>query len=154
MDWKSKLIAIANRLRIVGIIIFVLILVAAGWQVYIIIRNSTGMNASHTAVAWFTAFDRGDYDTVYNLTAKADLVDLYGRPISREAFTRQLARLHDPVLKMSNIQANLIYETRGRQYFAVTWKSGSGTLSVTRVVVEVRSENNQWVVTCPFAIKL
>ncbi|MHB9034579.1 MAG: NTF2-like N-terminal transpeptidase domain-containing protein [Anaerolineae bacterium] len=156
MNWKQNLMAIAHRLRIVGIIIFILILGAGAYEVYGILRESTGMNPSKTATAWFNALSQGDYATVYALTAKADLTDIYGRQITQGEFNQQLQRLTGSErLPITLVETKKLFETRGRMYYAVTLHSTlGGTERESRVVVEIRKENNNWVLTYPFGIIL
>ncbi len=156
MNWKQKLLAIAHRLRIVGIIIFVLIIVAGGWEVYGILQENTGMNPSKTAIAWFEALSKGDYATVYTLTAKSDLTDIYGRQITQGEFNQQLKKITgEQRMPITLIETQKLYETRGRMYYAVTLHSTvGGTAGTSRVVVEIRKEDDAWVLTYPFAIIL
>lgn len=156
MTWKEKLVAMGRRLRIVGVIIFVLILAAGAWQVYQVLRDSTGMGPAKTAAAWFQALADGDHAKVYALTAKADLTDIYGRPITASEFNSQLQRVTGGgTLALTSISTSKLFETRGRLYYAVTLHSKvGGTARQSRVVVEIRKEGNNWVVTYPFAIIL
>ena len=156
MTWKDKLLAIARRLRIVGVIIFVLIVIAGGWEVYGILQESTGLNPGRTATAWFEALARGDYATVYSLTAKSDLTDIYGRQITQGEFNEQLEKLTggEP-LPFTKVETKKLYENKGRQYYNVfLYSSVGGTERQSRVIVEIRKENNNWVMTYPFGIIL
>lgn len=156
MTWKEKLLGIAHRLRIAGIIIFVLIAVAGGWQLYGILRESTGMNPGRTAVAWFEALAQGDYATVYKLTAKSDLTDIYGRQITPGEFSQQLEKLTGgEKLPITQIETRKLFEDKGRLYYSVTLHSNVGGIErESRIVVEIRKEDNNWVMTYPFGIIL
>jgi hypothetical protein len=153
---KARLMAISRRLKIVGIIIFVLIIAAGAYQLYGMWSESTGMNPSKTVKAYFLALSQQDYNQVYALTAKADLTDIYGRQITEGEFIQQLKKLTgEQPLPFTSFDTSKLFETRGRLYFAVTLHSMVGnTESSSRIVVEVRKEGVNWVVTFPFGIIL
>ncbi|MHB1356137.1 MAG: hypothetical protein ACYCZF_09205 [Anaerolineae bacterium] len=156
MTLKARLMAISRRLKIVGVIIFILIIAAGAYQLYGIWRESTGMNPSKTVKAYFVAFSQQDYNQVYALTAKGDLTDIYGRQITEGEFIAQLKKLTGAQpLPFTSFDTSKLFETRGRLYYSVTLHSLVGKVEgKSRLVVEVRKEGLNWVVTFPFGIVL
>lgn len=156
MTLKVRLMAISRRLKIVGVIIFVLIIAAGAYQLYGMWSENTGMNPSKTVNAYFIALSQQDYEQVYALTAKADLTDIYGRQITEGEFISQLQQLTgQQPLPITSIDAAKLFESRGRLYYAVTLHSLIGKdEGKSRIVVEVRKEGVNWVLTFPFGIIL
>lgn len=149
---------IANTIRWVAALIIFVVIGMAAYQVYDFYRNR--LNISSTAEkavqSYFEALAVGNYEEVYRLTAKADLTDIYGRPITKDEFIDELRRVTGGrQLPLRVGQMVRVAEHKGSRVYAVTLQSNvGGATGQSRLLVEVRREGNGWVVCYPFGIFL
>jgi hypothetical protein len=143
-------------MRFGALVIILAVLGVVVYQLYDFYHDKVGYTPSRAIEDYFHALAAGDYDEVYRLTAKTDLTDIYGRPITKDEFIAQLVRVTGGrQLPFRSIEMVKIHERQGSQLYLVKLQSSmAGGAGQARVVVEVRREGKIWVVTYPFAIML
>ncbi len=100
---------------------------------------------------YFTALGDGEYDTMYEMTPDADLMVL-GRKLSRGDFANQVEELlAGEEMEMDEIELERIAQRGEYHYFRVVlhYRLG-GTGKVTRLLVELTREEQDWKITYPF----
>ncbi|HHX64421.1 MAG TPA: hypothetical protein GX702_05975 [Chloroflexi bacterium] len=142
------------RLRIAGVIILLAVLVMGAFQLYDFYKVRVGVTPVKTIESYFVALGQGNYDEVYRLTSKQHLTDIYGRPITQDEFRDQLRKLTGGRnLPFERIETARIFDRSGSHFYRVTLHSTiGGRAGQSSVVVEVRREENTWVILYPFAI--
>jgi hypothetical protein len=114
-----------------------------------------GPTAERAIDKYFGSLAEGDYATMYEMTADSDLMVL-GRKISEREFasrTEELLGGHD--LELKQIETERIAQRGQYHYFAVTLHYELGhTGKVTRLLVELRRDGDDWKVTYPFTPSL
>jgi|YNPNPStandDraft_1061719.scaffolds.fasta_scaffold91835_1 hypothetical protein len=142
--------------RLVSILILLLIVGVIVYQLYAFYQDKIGFTPTKAIEDYFNALAKGNDEEVYRLTAKKDLTDLYGRPITKGEFLNQLQKVRGShPLPLTRVEATKIAERQGVRYYLVKiYASVGGTTTSSRVVVEVRREDKSWVVSYPFAIVL
>ena len=142
--------------RLVGILILVAVLGVVIYQLYIFYSDKVGYTADKAIATYFTALSQGNYEQVYQLTAQEELTDIYGRPITKSEFFKQLrAVTGEQRLDYTRIEARKLLDTRGVRYYEVTLQSSvGGATGSSRVLLEVRRAGNGWIIKYPFAIML
>jgi hypothetical protein len=114
-----------------------------------------GPTAERAIDRYFGSLAEGDYATMYEMTADSDLMVL-GRKISEREFasrTEELLGGHD--LELKQIETERIAQRGQYHYFAVTLHYELGhTGKVTRLLVELRRDGDDWKVTYPFTPSL
>jgi hypothetical protein len=147
---------VVNIARIAGAIALVAIAVTGVLQLIDFYRNEVGLSAPDAAETYVNALLAGNLDTVYTMTDKARLTDLYGRPVGRTEFMAQAREVvgADP-LAVESVQANKLYVQDGVHYYVVdiTFPSGAPAQS-KRLLLELRNEEGTWLVTWPFGLTL
>ena len=156
MTLAKKLERLSLITRIVGIAILVGLLGIIVYQLYDFYSDKVGFTPTDAVEAYLDALARGNYQEVYRLTYKADLTDIYGRPITQGEFFDQLEKLTGGRrLPFRRIEATKLFERQGVRYYEVKLSSSvGGTLGESKLLVQVRRENGGWAVTYPFAIIL
>ena len=150
--WKR----LSSMIRLASILILVALLAFVAFQVYEFYTERMGLKPRKTIETYFGALAEGDYQEVYRLTAKQNLTDIYGRPITEDEFLQQLQKLTGGKrFAFSHIETVKLFEKRRSQYYAVSLHSSVGeTEGESRLVVETLREGNTWVLRYPFAIVL
>jgi hypothetical protein len=153
---REKLRRLSATVRIAGIAILVLLLGYAGYQVYDFYRDKVGVTPTKTITAYFQSLAQGNYEEVYRLTAKQGLTDIYGRPITKDEFLQQIEKVTgDRRMPFTTVEATKLLSKQSAYYYVVKLHSTvGGADQVGRLVVEVRREDNVWVLAYPFAIVL
>ena len=153
---QKKLRKYISVARLGGIVVIVALLAFIGYQLYDFYRDKIGFTPVRAIESYFGALSRGEYEAVFQLTAKEHLTDIYGRPITEGEFVEQLKGLTGGHrLPFHTIEATKLFDRSGVRYYLVTLHSSlGGTPGTSRILVEVRRENNTWVLTYPFAIVL
>ncbi|MHB0856970.1 MAG: hypothetical protein ACYC5M_05300 [Anaerolineae bacterium] len=143
-------------MRLAGAALLLLVLGTVVYQLYDFYVDKLGVTPTKTITAYFDSMARGDYDEVYRLTAKADLTDIYGRPITQGEFRSQLREMTGgSTLPFRSVEVTKLSDAKGSRFYLVKLHADvGGTSGVSRMVVEVRREGKLWVVTYPFAIML
>jgi len=156
MTLAKKLKRLSLMVRIGGIAILVALLGIIGYQLYDFYSDKIGFTPTDAIESYLNALARGDYQEVYRLTCKADLTDIYGRPITQGEFFDQLEKLTGGRgLPFRRIEATKLFERRDVRYYEVKLSSSvGGTPGESRLLIQVRREDGGWVVTYPFAIML
>ncbi len=151
-NWRR----ISNTIRWVAALILFVVIGMAAYQVYDFYRDRVGTTAEKAVQTYFEALVAGNYEEVYRLTAKSDLTDIYGRPITKDEFIEQLRRLTGGrQLPLRVGQMIKLAEHKESRVYAVTLQSNmGGTSGQSRLLVEVRREGKDWVVCYPFGIFL
>jgi len=151
-NWRR----ISNTIRWVAVLIILVVIGMAAYQVYDFYRDRVGTTAEKAVQAYFSALAAGNYEEVYRLTAKDNLTDIYGRPITKDEFIEQLRRLTGGrQLPLRVGQMVKLAEHKGARVYAVTLQSDMGGASgQSRLLVEVRRAGNGWVILYPFGIFL
>jgi len=151
-------IGFSRRMRILSIFIIILLV---GYVIYLGYDyyskgGVVGQTANKAIEQYFGALSQGNYEEVYRLTAKENLTDIYGRRITEGEFISQLKKLTgDHALPFRNVEITKIYEHRNVAFYEAKLHSMVGNAAgVSRLIIEVRREDNVWVVTYPFAIML
>jgi hypothetical protein len=142
--------------RIIGIAMLVALLGFVAYQLYDFYRDKVGFTPTKTITAWVEALGQGNYQEVYRLTAKQNLTDIYGRPITQDEFIAQVKKVTgERQMPFTTVEtAKLLYK-QGAYYYVVKLHSTvGGTDSISRLVIEVRREGKEWLVAYPFAIVL
>ena len=152
----DKIRRYARIARIIGILVIVGLVGVVIYQVYDFYDERVGFTPTDAIQQYFQALAQGDYDEVYRLTAKENLTDIYGRPITRGEFVRQLDQLTgEQQLPFALIETTKITDVDGRYYYVVILHSTvGGETRTSRLVLEVQREGDIWVVKYPFAIVL
>ena len=152
----EKLKRYSMMARVLGVVIIVGLLAAIGYYLYGFYSNKVGFTAEKAITAYFDALARGDYAQVYTLTAKEDLTDIYGRPITKGEFIEQLRALTDGhKLPFSSVESTKLFERQGVRYYSVTLHSFVGGISGTsKVLIQIWRVDRSWVIEYPFAIVL
>lgn len=124
----------------------------AGYRWY---QQRYGSTAERALERYFTALGDGEYDVMYEMTPDADLMVL-GRKLSQRDFTSRVEELlGGEEMEMEEIELERIAQRGEYQYFRVAlhYRLG-GTGKVTRLLVELRPEGEDWKVTYPFTPSL
>ncbi len=157
-DFRIWFVGFSRRISILATLIIILLI---GYVVYLVydFYNKGGMvgqTPNKAITQYFDALAQGDYEQIYLLTAKDSLTDIYGRRITEGEFISQLKKLTgDHALPFRNVEITKIYENRDVGYYEVKLHSMVGdTAGTSRLVLEVRREDDAWLVTYPFAIML
>ena len=118
--------------------------------------DKVGATAGKAVVAYVEALSTGDHATVYRLTAKDRLTDIYGRPITEGEFLRQLrAVTGGSTLPLRVAKATELYSQGDIRVFAVQLDATvGGAQGGGRLLLEVSRQDGTWLVTYPFAIVL
>ena len=142
--------------RLIGILILLVVLVLAGYQVYDFYRDKVGVTPTKTISAYFDALGQGNYAEVYRLTAKDSLTDIYGRPLTRAEFIQQLERvMGGRQMPFTSVETFKLIDKQGSYYYVVKVHSTlGGPDRASRLVIEVKREDDIWAVSYPFAIVL
>ena len=153
---QKKLLKYLSVARLGGIVVIAALLAFIGYQLYDFYRERIGLTPVRAIETYFGALSKGEFGAVYQLTAKENLTDIYGRPITEGEFIEQLENLtggHRLPFRM--VEATKLFDRSGLRYYLVTLQSSlGGAPGTSRVLVEVRRENDTWVLTYPFAIVL
>jgi hypothetical protein len=136
-----------------AILVFVIavgLYMAYGWY-----QQRYGATPERAIERYFSALGDGEYDVMYDMTPDADLMVL-GRKLSRREFA---ARVEDLLggeeLEMEKIDVEPIAQRAEYSYYRVSLHYRLGdTGKVTRILVEVRREGEDWKVTYPFTPSL
>jgi len=152
INWKR----LSLMTRLIGILILLVVVGLGAYQLYDFYRDKVGVTPTKTISTYFEALGQRNYDEVYRLTAKDDLTDIYGRPITRDEFLTQLNRvMGDREMPFTSVETFKLVDKQGSFYYVVKVHSTmGGTDRVNRMVVEVKREGQIWVVVYPFAIVL
>ncbi len=152
----EKLSRIARIMRLAGILVLVGVLAVAAYQLYAFYTQKVVFSADRTIEAYFSALASGNYGEVYRLTAKEELTDLYGRPITQDEFVEQLQGVTGGRrMPFEKITATKLFQAQEATFYAVTLQSAmAGGSGVSRVVIEARRQGNAWQIVYPFAILL
>lgn len=151
--WKRYFAGI----RALGVLIILGLVAVVGYQVYYFYSERVmGATSLKTIETYFGALGQGNYQEVYRLTSKAYLTDIYGRPITEGEFIEQLKSLTGGhKLPFGRIEATKLFEREGSRYYLVKlYSTVGGKTATSRILVELRTEGNIWVVVYPFAIML
>lgn len=142
--------------RIVGVVIILGVLGVVGYQLYDFYRDKVGFTPVRAIETYFVSLAQGNYEEVYRLTYKGDLVDIYGRPITEGEFIDQLRKVTgDRRLPFRLIETTQLLEKQGVRYYRVTLHSSvGGSPGKSELVVQIRREGATWVISYPFAIIL
>ncbi len=145
-----------TRLRVAAVLILVVIALFGAYEVWDFYRDKVGFTPSAAVKVYFFSLGDRNYEEVYRLTAKSDLTDIYGRPITKAEFIGQLRRLSgDQAIPFTMVETQKLWDDRASYYYAVTLHSTvNGQPTQSRILAEVRREGKTWVVTYPFAIVL
>ena len=156
MTLAKKLKRLSLMVRIGGIAILVALLGIIGYQLYDFYSDKIGFTPTDAIESYLNALARGNHQEVYRLTYKADLTDIYGRPITQGEFFDQLEKLTGGRgLPFRRIEATKLFERRDVRYYEVKLSSSvGGTPGESRLLIQMRREDGGWVVTYPFAIML
>lgn len=114
-----------------------------------------GATAERALERYFTALAQGDYGIMYEMTPSEDLMVL-GRKLSEEEFKAQVEELLDgKEMQIEEMRLDRIARRGEYHYFRVSLHySLGGTGKATRLLVELRSEDQNWKVTYPFSPSL
>jgi len=127
-------------------------LIAVGlYQGYNWYHQRYGATPEKALERYFIALGDAEYDIMYEMTPDADLMAL-GRKLSGQDFADQVEELlGDEELEMEEIELERIAQRGEYYYFRVVlhYRLG-GTGKVTRLLVELRREGQDWKVTYPF----
>ena len=142
--------------RLGGIVIIVALVGIVGYYLYDFYQDKVGFTPTKAIESYCENLAQGNYYEVYRLTAKDHLTDIYGRPITKGEFIEQIKKLTgEHPLPFDEIEISKLAEQRGARYYLVVLRSVvGGTPGQSRLIFEVRREDNTWVVTYPFAIML
>lgn len=142
----------AKIIRIVAVLIIVALVGFVGYQVYDFYKDKVGYTPTSVALDYFDALGQADYETVYALTNRASMTDLYGRQLTKTEFFQQVrAMTGGNQLVFDEITANRIHEDRNGNYLEVLISSSvGGGESESRVIVEIKQVGEKWLVTWPF----
>jgi hypothetical protein len=145
---------VVNTARIAGAIVLVVIAVTGVLQLIDFYRNEVGLSAPDAAESYVSALLAGNLDTVYTMTDKSRLTDLYGSPVGRTEFMAQAREIvgADPV-PVDSVKASKLYVQDGVHYYIVdiTFPSGASSQG-KRLLLELRNEEGTWLVTWPFGL--
>ncbi|MBC7235318.1 MAG: hypothetical protein H5T69_05710 [Chloroflexi bacterium] len=143
-------------LRVVGILAILLVLGLVVYQLYDFYGERLGYTPVRAIQDYFAALSAGDYETIYQMTDRGRLTDIYGRPITKSEFIAQLRRLAgDEPFPFERVEAEKLCETRTHRYYRVTlYANVGGTAGRSQLFIELRKEGNSWLITYPFAIVL
>ena len=146
----------SRRMYVISIIIIVALVLYAAYQVYLLFGDKVGNTATGAIQTYFTAIASGDYDKVYQMTARDSLTDIYGRRITQGEFFDQLKKMTgEHPLPFSSIEVAKLFERRGVSYYLVTLHSVVGDMpGESQVMVQLRRVDNVWVIVYPFIIML
>ncbi len=152
----KKLQTLSLAARIIGIVVILSLVGIVAYQLYDFYSDKIGYTPTRAIEDYFMALSRGDYETVYRLTSKTYLTDIYGRPITKGEFFDQLDKLTGGHrMPFRSVEATKIFERKGTRYYVVSLNSSvGGKLGQSRVLVEIKREGREWVITYPFAIIL
>lgn len=147
---------ISTSIRWVAALTILIVIGMGAYQVYDFYRDRVGSTAEKAVRTYFDALAAGNYEEVYQLTAKGELTDIYGRPVTKDEFIEQLQRLtggHQLPLRIGQVVR--LAEHKGVRIYAVTLQSNVGNANgQSRFLVEVRREGSGWVICYPFGIFL
>ena len=151
-NWKR----LSGTVRLIGIAILVALLALVGYQLYDFYRDKVGFTPAKAITAYFEALGQGNYEEVYRLTSKQDLTDIYGRPITRDEFLEQVeAVTGGRQMPFTTVETSKLLYRDGSYFYVVKLHSTVGGVDqVSRLVIEVRREDKEWMVAYPFAIIL
>ena len=136
-----------------AVLVFVIALgVYFGYSWY---QRRYGPTAEKAIDRYFSSLAEGDYATMYEMTTDSDLMVL-GRKISERDFaSRTEELLGGQDLELNQIETEKIAQRGEYHYFAVTLHYELGaTGKVTRLLVELRRNGDDWKVTYPFTPSL
>ena len=153
---QKRLQRYVSLTRLGGMVLLVALLGFIGYQLYDFYSDKVGFTPVKAIESYFIALAQGNYEEVYRLTAKDNLVDIYGRPITKGEFLDQLEKVTGGHrLPFTSVETTKLVEQKGVRYYLVTLHSSlGGTSGQSRLVVEVRRNDKTWVITYPFAIVL
>ncbi|MFH1085963.1 MAG: hypothetical protein V1772_09405 [Chloroflexota bacterium] len=156
MSKSEKLRHYVRIARLVGVLILLAVVGVVIYQLYVFYSDKVGYTADKAIATYFTALSQGNHEQVYQLTAQEELADIYGRPITKAEFFKQLRALTgEQRLAYTRIEARKLFEARGWRYYEVTLESQVGGSSGTsRILLEVRRVGGGWAIKYPFAIML
>lgn len=150
--WKRYALGI----RLAGVLVIVALLAFVAYQVYDFYSDRIGFTPEKAIQAYFMALAEGDLEQVYSLTDQEYLTDIYGRPITKGEFIKQLERLvGEERLPFYSIESEKLLEKQGVRYYIVTLSSSvGGTPGKSRLILELRRNGKSWAIRYPFAIVL
>ena len=150
--WKR----LSAMLRVASFAILAALLIFVGFQVYQFYNERIGLGPKRVIDNYFGALAGGNYTEVYRLTAKSDLTDIYGRPLTEDEFLQQVQKLTGGKrFVFERIESVRLFEKGRAQYYAVRlYSSVGGNAGESRLVVEALKEGSNWVLRYPFAIVL
>ena len=150
--WKRY----ALGLRIAGVVVMAALLIFVGYQVYAFYSDKIGFTPQKAIETYFGALAERNYDQVYDLTDKEHLTDIYGRPITKGEFLRQLEQVtSEELLPFYAIESEKLVEKHAVRYYLVTLSSSVGSSpGKSRLVIQMRPDGRSWVIAYPFAIML
>jgi len=156
MTLAKKLERLSLMARIGGIAILIALLGIIGYQLYDFYSDKIGFTPTDAIESYLNALARGNYEEVYRLTYRADLTDVYGRPITQGEFHDQLRKLTGGQrLPFRRIEATKLFERQSVRYYEVKLSSSVGGIpGESKLLIQVRREGGGWVVSYPFAIIL
>jgi hypothetical protein len=135
--------------------VLVFVIAVGAYLGYSWYREHFGPTPERALEEYFTALADGDYQVMYDMTPDADLMVL-GRKLSESDFAKRVEELlGGEDMELDRIESERIAQRGDYTYFRVSlhYKLG-GTGKVARLLVEVRSDGNQWEVTYPFTPSL
>jgi hypothetical protein len=152
----QKLRRISIIIRYVAILILVGVFGVVFYQLYDFYGNRMGLTSNKAVETYFTALSQGEYEKVYALTDKTQLTDIYGRPITKAEFLKQLQLISgNQRFPFQQVETVKLVETKGWNYYLVTLHSSiGGSTGSSQVMVRVRREGQNWIVAYPFPIIL
>ena len=117
----------ALYIRIGGVVIVLALLGYIGYQLYDFYEDKVGLTSGKAIETYFNAIAQGDYDEVYRLTAQDYLTDIYGRPITKGEFIKQLEQLTDGrQLPFTRFEITKAFERGSARYYIVLIHSNVG----------------------------
>jgi len=143
-------------LRVIAVLVLLGFLYVGVRQLIDYYSDRMGVSSERAIYDYFAALSTADYETVYRLTATDSLTDIYGRPVTQGEFERQLrALMGESPLAIRVLKATRIAEEGGTRYYAVELGADVGGASGgSRLLLEVRRQEDAWRVCYPFAIVL
>jgi len=148
-----KLAKTYKQVRIAAIILLIALIGVVGYYFYDFYVQRAA--PARMVQAYFQALAQGDLEEVYRMTDPESLRDIYGRPITKGEFLRQVrAMTGDEKIPILEVRENRLFDRGGCYYYSVTLRSTVGGDSRGRIVVEVCRKEGVWYVTYPFAIML
>jgi len=149
-----------SRLRLIGgialAVLLVLALLVAGFKVKGWLDRRASGSPEMAIESYFQALADGDYGTMYNLTLREELTDVFGRKLTRDEFLDQVQKVTGGQrMTLEKVESAYIGRQGEYRFYQVTlYYNLGGEGKVKRLLVAVKKEYDAWRIAYPFTPQL